>query len=122
MHATILEVAAEQHGICYVDYNVSTCYSSIKTGTLVDCGATDGNAGFGLVHLETWERSADISGVYDDNQLSNFPFAGLLQYQHGFAVAIIPQEVSYHGKGALFSLVVTWELTRSVGLWWIHSS
>jgi len=80
MHATILEVAVEQHGICFVDYKVvPTCYSSIKTGTLVGCGATDGDAGFGVVHLKTGEKSADVSGVHDDHQLSNFPFAGLVQ-------------------------------------------
>jgi len=43
--------------------------------------------------------SANVSGVHDDHKLSNlFPFVGLVQYQYGFAVAIIPH-VSYHGKG-----------------------
>jgi len=40
-------------------------YSSIKTGTLVECGATDGDAGFGIVHLKTGERFADINGIHD---------------------------------------------------------
>jgi len=36
-------------------------YSSIKTGTLVGCGATDGDTGFGVVQLKTGERLAVVS-------------------------------------------------------------
>jgi len=76
-------------------------HSSIKTGILVGCGITDGDIGFGLVHLKTEEKSADASGVHDDHLLSNFLTAGLAQ---GSTIAIIPQ-VSYLGKGSniLFS-------------------
>ena len=86
MHATILEVATEQHGICYVDCKLPTCYSSIKTGTLIDCGTTDGNDEFCLVHQEKGERFADVNGI-NDLQLS-IPIAD-------------PVSMAYHGKGSI---------------------
>jgi len=108
MHATILEVVAEQHGM---DYKVPTCHFPIKTAMLVDFGANGEIEESDVYFLKTGEIFADISGI-GDHQLSNFPSAGLVQDQHDCAIATIPQ-VIYHGKGALFSLVVTWELTRS---------
>jgi len=56
-----------------------------------------------LMEMLDLALSANVSGVHDDHKLSNlFPFVGLVQYQYGFAVAIIPH-VSYHGKIAPFS-------------------
>jgi len=69
---------------------------SIKAGTLVGCGATDRDAGLGVVHLKTGERFALVSGAHDHHQLSNFPSARLV---HDFAIVIIPH-VSDYGKGS----------------------
>jgi len=95
-----------KQAINYAKHYKVSGHFPIKADTLVGCVTNDGEARFDVNLLKTGERFADISGIGGGHQISNFPIAGLVQDQHGFAIAIIPQ-VAFHGKGVLLPLVVT---------------